>query len=208
MVLDNGQMGIHARQKSIVLALDPGRDKTGFAFVNHDGGLVLSGIFPTSDSMKFFEAVKSDVHMLSSYVTEGTLDELTRVSGADYGRTSQTAECVDNFTEENTHTEHIHANSAGIIDATAFVAVGNGTHSKNFTAQVRANLPCEIVIVDEKNTTLEARRLYWQIHRPRFLMRLIPQGLRVPDRILDDLAAWAIAIRAVKKYRDIFRNKL
>ena len=174
MVLDNGQMGIHAGKKHIILALDPGRDKTGFAFVNHDGGLILSGIFATSDSAKFFEAVKCNTQTLCEYITEGNFDLLPKNLTA----------CIE------------------------FIAVGNGTHSKEFTAQVSANLPCEIVIADERNTTLEARELYWQIHKPGFLMRLIPQGLRVPDRILDDLAAWAIALRALKKYRDISRNKL
>ena len=89
-----------------------------------------------------------------------------------------------------------------------FAAIGNGTHSKIFTERVRDSLSCEILTVDERNTTLEARGLYWQLHRPSFWLRLIPEGLRVPARVLDDLAAWAIALRGLKKYRDIRRNKL
>lgn len=89
-----------------------------------------------------------------------------------------------------------------------FIAIGNGTHSKDFTEHVRENLSCEILIVDEKNTTLEARNLYWKIHAPSFLIRLIPEGLRVPDRVLDDLAAWSITLRGLKKYRDITQNRL
>ncbi|MBR0203998.1 MAG: hypothetical protein IJQ56_06520, partial [Synergistaceae bacterium] len=60
----------------------------------------------------------------------------------------------------------------------------------------------EIKVVNEKNTTLEARELYWRLHEPSFLMRLIPKNLRVPDRILDDLAAWAIGLRALKVLRE------
>ena len=89
-----------------------------------------------------------------------------------------------------------------------FIAIGNGTHSKDFTSQVKDAFTCEVLTVDERNTTLEARSLYWKIHAPNFWTRLIPEGLRVPKRVLDDLAAWAIALRGLKKYRDINQNKL
>ena len=170
----NGQMEIYTREKYITLGLDPGRDKTGFAFVNDSGVLLASGIFPSNEAEKFFSAFLAGHHALSSWLIEGTLESLP----------------------EN------------LLSAVNFIAIGNGTHSKSFTERVSKNLPCEILTVDEKNTTLEARGLYWQIHRPSFLMRLIPEGLRVPARVLDDLAAWSIALRGLKKYRDIRRNKL
>ena len=157
--------------KNIILAFDPGRDKTGFAFVNPDGTLIVSGIFPTQEKLSFFTALKSDSHILAEFVTEGR------------------------FTEN-------------LLSRTKFIAVGNGTHSKEFAGHVRDNLSLEIITVDEKFTTLEARKLYWQIHKPGFLQRIIPESMRVPSRILDDLAAWAIALRAAKKYRDIRANKL
>ncbi len=167
-------MGIHAQEKYITLGLDPGCYKTGFAFVNREGGLLLSGIFPTADSDNFFSAVLSERDALSSWLIEGNLASLP----------------------EN------------LFSAIDFIAIGNGTHSKSFTESVREALSCEIMTVDEHNTTLEARTLYWQIHRPSLLCRLIPEGLRVPARVLDDLAAWSIALRGLKKYRDIFRNRL
>ena len=76
-----------------------------------------------------------------------------------------------------------------------FIVIGNGTKSKDFYNYVKNTLPLEIKIVDEKNTTLEARKLYWKIHEPKFFQKILPEGLRVPKRILDDLAAWAIALR-------------
>ena len=175
MVLDNGQMGIHARKKCIALGFDPGRDKIGFAVVNLDGELLLSGIFRSEEYKAFFDAITSNPESLSEWAIEG------------------------NF--------HVTASQA-ITDSLAFIAVGNGTHSKSFLDILKANLECEILIVDEKNTTLEARNLYWKIHSPNFWIKLLPKGLRVPNRILDDLAAWSIALRGVKKYRDISRNKL
>ena len=153
-----------------MLGLDPGRDKTGFAFVDDEGRLLASGIFPSRESDDFFRAVISDRENIAKFIIEGTLQAIT--------------------------------------SPIKFIAIGNGTHSKNFTDRVKTAFSCEVLTVDEKNTTLEARGLYWKIHAPNFWTRLIPEGLRVPKRLLDDLAAWAIALRALKKYRDINQNKL
>ena len=158
----------------MILGLDPGRDKIGFALTDTDGGLILSGIFPQIEHVLFFHALLSDPHTLSRWILEGNTDSLP----------------------EN------------LADSLEFTAIGNGTHSQSFTDIAKNFLPCEVLTVDERNTTLEARALYWRLHKPGIFMRLLPEGLRVPHRMLDDLAAWAIAIRGLKKYRDIRRNKL
>ena len=155
----DGQMGIHSGEKRIVLGLDPGRDKTGFAFVDEEGELLASGIFPTNEQDSFFRKI------LAGY--DGLAD-------------------------------------CRII----FAAIGDGTHSKKFTEKARAALPFEVLTVDERNTTLEGRKLYWKVNAPSIWVRLLPEGLRVPNRAIDDMAAWAIALRGLKKYRDISRNRL
>lgn len=151
----------------LVLGLDPGKDKTGFAFVNQEGGLILSGIFPTCEREKFFAD-------FTPYVIE--------IRASEY--------------------------DADMMRQVEFIAVGDGTTSRDFTAFVKNIAGCEVVTVDERNTTLEARSLYWKIHEPGLLARFLPEGMRVPGRMLDDLAAWAVALRGLKKYRDIRRNKL
>lgn len=151
----------------LVLGLDPGRDKTGFAFVNQEGGLILSGIFPTCEREKFFAD-------FTPYVIE--------IRGGEY--------------------------DADMMRQVDFIAVGDGTTSRGFAEFVRGMAWCDVVTVDERNTTLEARGLYWRLHEPGFFARLMPEGMRVPERMLDDLAAWAVALRGLKKYRDIRRNKL
>ena len=45
-------MGTHTRQEYIALAFDPGRDKTGFAFMNTEGSLLASGIFTADEAYK------------------------------------------------------------------------------------------------------------------------------------------------------------
>ena len=160
MVLDNGQMDLHVGQRDLILAFDPGRDKTGFALASLGGELIFSGIFPSSERGKFFGALLN-------------------------------SESVDEFIIEKRE-EKI----SGFIGRVKFMAVGNGTGSKEFYEAVKA-LKFEIKITDERGTTLAARNLYWKIHKPGFFLRFLPKGLRVPPRVLDDLAAWAIARRAL-----------
>ena len=78
---------------------------------------------------------------------------------------------------------------------------GNGT---GHAAYVRALLSwgLEVVLADELNTTLEARALYWKIHPPRGLWRLVPTTLRTPPRSVDDLAACCIVRRALGTVND------
>lgn len=157
----------------MILAFDPGRDKTGFAFVDDDCNLILSGIFESHEREKFFYALLNG-DSLAGYVTEHRNESLP----------------------EN------------VIAHLKFIAVGNGTYSKEFHEYVSSKTRIEIITADERNTTLEARKLYWKIHEPGFFMRLMPESMRVPSRVLDDLAAWSIGIRALKKYRDIKQNRL
>ena len=57
-----------------------------------------------------------------------------------------------------------------------------------------------MMVIDEKNSTIEAKNLYWKIHKPGFLLKFIPEKLRSPRRDVDDLAAWVIALRGIKNF--------
>ena len=72
------------------------------------------------------------------------------------------------------------------------IYIGDGTSSKDF----RAAFPLPHIVADEYGTTLEARKIYWRLHRPAGIMKLIPTSLRTPPRNVDDLAAFAILKRA------------
>ncbi|MCR5335989.1 MAG: hypothetical protein K6E42_05490 [Synergistes sp.] len=72
------------------------------------------------------------------------------------------------------------------------VYIGTGTSYKDFQSE----LPVSCESADEYGTTLEARNIYWKLHPPRGLLRLIPLSLRTPPRPIDDLAAYAIVLRA------------
>lgn len=70
----------------------------------------------------------------------------------------------------------------------SLVVLGNGTGSQQWHAQLSA-LGLAVAVVDEHGSTLAARGRYWQLWPPRGWRRLLPAGLRLPPRDLDDLAA-------------------
>lgn len=76
----------------------------------------------------------------------------------------------------------------------AAIALGRGTN----VAPVRvslASLGLPISLVDEHETTLMARTLYFSDHPPRGWRRLIPRSLQLPPRPIDDYAAILIGRR-------------
>jgi len=80
--------------------------------------------------------------------------------------------------------------------AAARVFLGNGTSHENYERRLK-DAGVNYELIDERMTTLEARELYWKLHPPRGLARLMPKSLRVPPRPIDDIAAWAIIERAL-----------
>jgi RNase H-fold protein (predicted Holliday junction resolvase) len=76
-------------------------------------------------------------------------------------------------------------------------AIGRGTNAAAVAAVVRElGLPFELV--DERETTLRARARFFLDHPPRGWKRLIPAGMLLPDRPIDDYAALLIAERFLK----------
>ncbi|MDO5116686.1 MAG: endonuclease [Synergistaceae bacterium] len=71
------------------------------------------------------------------------------------------------------------------------IYIGSGTAAKEFLR----DFPLPHFVVDEYGSTLEAREIYWRLHRPRGIVRLLPLSLRTPPRNIDDLAAYVILLR-------------
>ena len=74
------------------------------------------------------------------------------------------------------------------------IALGRGTHSGE-VKNALAGIETPIVLVDERNTTYLARARYFADFPPRGLKRLLPIGLLLPPRPIDDYAALIIAER-------------
>ena len=74
------------------------------------------------------------------------------------------------------------------------VALGSGTYAPPVAAVLAASgLP--VRIVDERETTLRARARYFADCPPRGWRRLVPRGMLLPPRPIDDYAALLIAER-------------
>ena len=79
----------------------------------------------------------------------------------------------------------------------ALAAIGRGTNAAVVADVVRAlGLPVELV--DERETSLLARARFFRDHPPRGWRRIVPRGMLLPDRPIDDYAALLIAERFLK----------
>ncbi|TAM77685.1 pre-16S rRNA-processing nuclease YqgF [bacterium] len=77
------------------------------------------------------------------------------------------------------------------------VALGGLTGHRTVEEVLRAVLPVELPLhlVDERRSSYDARALYWHLHPPRGLRRLVPRGMLFPPEPLDAYAAAVIACR-------------
>ncbi|TVQ46122.1 MAG: pre-16S rRNA-processing nuclease YqgF [Gloeocapsa sp. DLM2.Bin57] len=79
------------------------------------------------------------------------------------------------------------------------LVIGNQTTSKSWQKQLKEVLPSiPIVEVNERNSTLEARDRYWMMYPPQGLTRLLPAGMRLPPRAIDDIVAILLIERYLK----------
>lgn len=92
--------------------------------------------------------------------------------------------------------EKLHATLSAVLarHPADVMAIGAGTNAARITALL-ATLGLPVYLIDERETTLLARKLYYAENPPRGLQRLLPLGLRFPPRPIDDFAAEIIAQR-------------
>lgn len=143
----------------VILGLDPGKDKFGWAFVSAEGALLASGVIPSALAEEMVD-----------FLLDGKLEALS------------------------SYTMEMQAGLLARLESPETVLLGNGTARERLCG-ILASRQRVFALVDEAYTTLEARTLYWILHPPRGFARLLPRGLRVPPRPIDDLAAWALVRR-------------
>ncbi len=86
------------------------------------------------------------------------------------------------------------------------IALGNSTSSKEARTRIQAVLQGKSIVlemVDEKNSTLEARTLYFEAHPPRGWRRLLPISAQVPPVPVDDFAAVVVARRLIEAKKQL-----
>jgi len=78
--------------------------------------------------------------------------------------------------------------------------MGDSTGAEQTHDQLeQAGIDAPVTTVSEELTSRLAREKYWVDNPPRGLARLIPLGLRVPPRPVDDYAALIIAERLLEQ---------
>ncbi len=93
--------------------------------------------------------------------------------------------------------------ASALIEANAahpysMVIVGNGTGSNDLVTELRREQPSiGILIVNEKDTTMQARERYWEHHPRTGWRRLLPATLQVPPDPVDDFVAMILAERVL-----------
>ena len=123
----------------VVIGIDPGRSKAGYALLEDSGVVVVAGI--------------ESIERLRARLVE-LLEQ-----------------------------RPVHA-----------IALGGGTNARPLKAALDGLGP-PIYLVDEHETSRQARSLYFADHPPRGWRRLVPLGLQLPSRPIDDYAAILIARR-------------
>jgi RNase H-fold protein (predicted Holliday junction resolvase) len=80
----------------------------------------------------------------------------------------------------------------------SLMVMGDQTTAKQWKQRMSQELaePLNIILVDERYTTLEARDRYWQMYPPKGLTKLLPQSMRQPPRPIDDI----VAILLIERY--------
>jgi len=129
----------HQGRPPVILAVDPGRHKCGFAVLTLDGAVEGLWVAPRTELAQ----------------------EVCRVVGE--------------------------------LPVQA-VLVGDRTGSKQALAELGSHdLPAPIRTAPEHETTLRARERYFRDNPPRGWRRLIPRGMLLPPRPVDDYAALVMA---------------
>lgn len=79
------------------------------------------------------------------------------------------------------------------------VIIGNSTGRKR-VVQIMKKMKIDYETIEERQSTLEARKLYFKINPPRGLKKLLPKGFLVPSVAIDDWSAVIIGQRYLSHY--------
>ena len=80
----------------------------------------------------------------------------------------------------------------------SMVIVGSGTRSTDVVKALREWMPSlGILVVDEQDTSIQARERYWEHNPRRGWRRLLPSTMQVPPEPVDDFVALILAERVL-----------
>lgn len=82
----------------------------------------------------------------------------------------------------------------------SLMIMGDQTASKQWKAELQSTFPdLRIITVDERFSSEEERQRFWQIYPAKGFMKLVPLGMRSPDRPVDDIVATILIERYLSR---------
>jgi len=91
-----------------------------------------------------------------------------------------------------------HVSMAAEVAPYSMVIIGKGTTSRNLVTELRDSFPsAAILLVDETDTTNQARERYWEHHARRGWRKFLPSTMQVPPEPVDDFVAMILAERVL-----------
>ncbi len=82
----------------------------------------------------------------------------------------------------------------------SLMVMGDQTASKQWKTNLQSSFPdLRIITVDERYSSEEARQRFWDIYPAKGLMKLVPRGMRSPDRPIDDIVATILIERYLSR---------
>ena len=89
---------------------------------------------------------------------------------------------------------------AYIVEEFHLVIIGDSTGSKKVKTDLRRHLPSMgILVIDEKENTIQARERYWEYNPRKGWRKFLPATLQVPPEAYDDYAALVLAERVLSE---------
>lgn len=84
------------------------------------------------------------------------------------------------------------------LGAKEVLVIGKGTGSRSLVQEIAEAMPsASVLLVDERETTLQARERYWEHNPRRGWRRLLPASLQTPPEPVDDFVALILAERVL-----------
>ena len=86
----------------------------------------------------------------------------------------------------------------------SLIVMGDQTGAKSWKQELsRLHEGPNIILVDERYSSLEARDRYWDMFPPKGLNRLVPQSMRSIPRPIDDIVAILLIERYLNKLTEV-----
>jgi hypothetical protein len=87
---------------------------------------------------------------------------------------------------------------AKLVRPFAMIIVGSGTRSRPTVDRINQHSPAHgVLIVDETDTSQQARERYWEFNKRKGWRRFLPASMQVPPEPFDDYAAYILAERVL-----------